>query len=52
MMSHKISFDTFQRAKIIQKISEDNGEKIKVSKSRYEENPQLFRRTLLVLDPE
>lgn len=52
MLSHKVSLDTFQRAKIIQKISEDNGGKIKVSKSRYGENPQLFGRTLLVLDPE
>ena len=52
MLSHKISLDTFWRTKIIQNISEDNGEKIKVSKSRCGENPQLFGRTLLVLDTE
>ena len=36
----------------MQNTSEHNGEKIKVSKSRYGENPQLFGRTLLVLDTE
>ena len=48
MLSHKISLDTFWRTKIIQNISEDNGKKIKVSKSRCGENTQLFGRSLLV----
>lgn len=52
MLNHKICLSTFQRTKIMQNTSEHNGKKIKVSKSRCGENPQLFGRTLLVLDTE